>query len=85
VLDIKWDPFNDNIIASASDDCTVSINLNNYSANIIVTLANMSVPACLGSYTVLSQVSLNKLGLESIYRFWHSNIYMLLECLMGAI
>lgn len=23
VLDIKWNPFNDNIIASCSDDCTV--------------------------------------------------------------
>jgi len=26
VLDIKWDPFNDNIIASASEDCSVSNN-----------------------------------------------------------
>jgi len=25
VLDIKWNPFNDNIIASASDDCTVKL------------------------------------------------------------
>jgi coronin-2 len=25
VLDIKWNPFNDNIIASASDDCTIKI------------------------------------------------------------
>ena len=25
VLDVKWNPFNDNIIASCSDDCTVSI------------------------------------------------------------
>jgi len=24
VLDVKWNPFNDNIIASCSDDCTVS-------------------------------------------------------------
>ena len=23
ILDLKWNPFNDNIIASASDDCTV--------------------------------------------------------------
>jgi len=27
VLDVKWNPFNDNIIASCSDDCTVSINM----------------------------------------------------------
>lgn len=26
VLDVKWNPFNDNIIASCSDDCTVSVN-----------------------------------------------------------
>lgn len=25
VLDIKWNPFNDNIIASCSDDCTVKL------------------------------------------------------------
>ena len=25
VLDIKWNPFNDNIIASASEDCTVKL------------------------------------------------------------
>ena len=25
VLDIKWSPFNDNIIASASEDCTVKL------------------------------------------------------------
>ncbi|KAL3280273.1 hypothetical protein HHI36_017768 [Cryptolaemus montrouzieri] len=25
VLDIKWNPFNDNIIASASDDCTIKL------------------------------------------------------------
>ena len=25
VLDIKWDPFNDNIIASASEDCKVKL------------------------------------------------------------
>lgn len=24
ILDLKWNPFNDNIIASASDDCSVS-------------------------------------------------------------
>lgn len=30
VLDIKWNPFNDNIIASCSDDCTV-IRINFYS------------------------------------------------------
>jgi coronin-2 len=24
VLDIKWNPFNDNVIASCSDDCTVN-------------------------------------------------------------
>lgn len=24
ILDLKWNPFNDNIIASGSDDCTVS-------------------------------------------------------------
>lgn len=24
ILDIKWSPFNDNVIASCSDDCTVS-------------------------------------------------------------
>lgn len=27
VLDIKWNPFNDNIIASCSDDCTVTISM----------------------------------------------------------
>jgi coronin-2 len=27
VLDVKWNPFNDNIIASCSDDCTVSIKM----------------------------------------------------------
>jgi coronin-2 len=25
VLDIKWNPFNDNIIASAGEDCTVKL------------------------------------------------------------
>lgn len=25
VLDIKWNPFNDNIVASCSEDCTVSL------------------------------------------------------------
>jgi coronin-2 len=25
VNDIKWNPFNDNIIASASEDCTVKL------------------------------------------------------------
>lgn len=24
ITDLKWNPFNDNVIASASDDCTVS-------------------------------------------------------------
>ena len=25
VLDVRWNPFNDNIIASASEDCTVKL------------------------------------------------------------
>lgn len=25
ILDLKWNPFNDNIIASASDDCSVRV------------------------------------------------------------
>ena len=25
VLDIKWNPFNDNIVASGSEDCTVKL------------------------------------------------------------
>ena len=25
VYDIKWSPFNDNLIASASDDCTIKV------------------------------------------------------------
>lgn len=33
VLDVKWNPFNDNIIASCSDDCTVS----NYSFRLFRT------------------------------------------------
>lgn len=27
ILDIKWNPFNDNVIASCSNDCTVSLPL----------------------------------------------------------
>lgn len=37
VTDLKWNPFNDNIIASGSDDCNVSNGIDNISLPCIVT------------------------------------------------
>lgn len=38
ILDIKWSPFNDNVIASCSDDCTVSNHYDQTNFLVIIVL-----------------------------------------------